>query len=164
MKKTFLLISIIILLFSGCKNNSFIKSENKSQNQNSSINQESQTICSEIYPIIPAPKGMSAKETIEYYFKCWKNKDPHGMCSVEYEEKYDSNTIIEFRFKNLTIKSLKEDGYRLALDDYTGEPSILTEIADILKVDFLATTLTQKRQTSDQYNSKVDGACLSWTT
>lgn len=50
---------------------------------------------------------------------------------------------------------LKQKGYVFALDDYTGETNILTEVADIIKVDFRLTTRNMQKQIAQTYPNKI---------
>ena len=52
-------------------------------------------------------------------------------------------------------RSLKQDGYMLALDDFQGaKQAVLTELADILKVDVLATPEREQREMFQDYRPK----------
>lgn len=54
-------------------------------------------------------------------------------------------------------RALKERGYRLALDDYTGAPELepLTALADILKVDFPLAGQAARRELARRYRGKL---------
>ena len=54
-------------------------------------------------------------------------------------------------------RALKERGYRLALDDFSGAPEleVLAGLADILKVDFLATGGEQRRRLAKRYRGRL---------
>lgn len=54
-------------------------------------------------------------------------------------------------------RALKERGYRLALDDYTGAPELepLTALADILKVDFPLAGQAARRELAGRYRGKL---------
>lgn len=51
------------------------------------------------------------------------------------------------------LRELKERGYRLALDDYTGDPAFdpLLPLLDVLKVDFLATDERRREEIARKY-------------
>lgn len=51
------------------------------------------------------------------------------------------------------VKELKKRGYRLALDDYTGDPAFdpLLPLVDVLKVDFLATDEKKQEEIARKY-------------
>lgn len=51
------------------------------------------------------------------------------------------------------LKELKKRGYRLALDDYTGDPAFdpILPLIDVLKVDFLAATEKQQEEIARKY-------------
>lgn len=54
------------------------------------------------------------------------------------------------------LSKLKADGYRLALDDYTGDPAQdpIVELVDIIKVDFRLTTRAKQVQIARRFASK----------
>jgi EAL and modified HD-GYP domain-containing signal transduction protein len=51
------------------------------------------------------------------------------------------------------LKELKERGYRLALDDYTGKPAFdpILPLIDVLKVDFRMTDAKEQKAIADKY-------------
>lgn len=51
------------------------------------------------------------------------------------------------------LKELKERGYRLALDDYTGNPAFdpILPLIDVLKVDFLTTDEKKREEIANKY-------------
>lgn len=53
------------------------------------------------------------------------------------------------------LKELTEKGYQFALDDYTGESTILMEVADIIKVDFRLTTQEVQQRIAEKYQNKI---------
>ncbi len=54
-------------------------------------------------------------------------------------------------------RTLKNSGYLLALDDYVDESEYapLIELADLVKVDFLASTPQERRDLADRYGSRI---------
>ncbi len=54
-------------------------------------------------------------------------------------------------------KALKRAGYALALRDFVDRPEFepLIELADFVKIDFLAIDLTEDRNIADRYSSRV---------
>lgn len=54
-------------------------------------------------------------------------------------------------------RALRERGYRLALDDFTGAPelAVLVELADILKVDFPASGRAGRRELAKRYRGRL---------
>ena len=55
------------------------------------------------------------------------------------------------------VRELKKDGYILALDDYTGDPSFdeVINLVDIVKVDFMLTSLEEREDIASRLKGKV---------